>query len=308
MHEPVATSSRRALITGASGGIGLEIARGLAAAEWEVLLAVRNRERGEAAATSMRQAAPDARVTLLDLDLASLDSVDRLVSKLLEAGEPIELLVLNAGIVSLGEREPLCTDDGFELAFQSNYLGHAVLTLGLLPLLRGGGARVVIQSSIAAARGRLSDEDLLGEPGARPLKAYRRSKIALGMFGLELARRSAAEGWGISVQFCHPGVAPGSGIAPALRKRLPGWIERRAGSIGNPPVVAAQTALAAVDSGATVPRLFAPSGWFGLAGRARARNPFSTFDNERQARELWSRTKALLEARASAEGDQNRTS
>lgn len=308
MHEPAPTSTRRALVTGASGGIGLEIGRGLAMAGWEVLLAVRNRERGEAAATSIVQSAPDARVALLDIDLASLASVDRLVSKLLEAGGPIELLVLNAGIVNLGEREPRCTDDGFELTFQSNYLGHAALTLGLLPLLRAGKARVVVQSSLAAARGRFRVEDQPAERRFHPFQAYRRSKIALGMFGLELARRSAAEEWGISVQFCHPGIAPGSGIAPSLRKRLPRWLERRAGRLGNPPTVAAQTALAAADSEASVPRLFAPSGWFGLAGRPRERDPFSTFGDERQGRELWLQTTALLEARASAEGDQHRTS
>src|SRR5690606_37312225 len=107
--------------------------------------------------------------------------------------------------VQLTDRTPQLTCDGFELTFQTNYLAHVALTLALLPLLRAGNARIAVQCSLAAADARVPWGELnaraRGESsGARayhPFRAYRTSKVALGLFGVELARRSAAAGWGL---------------------------------------------------------------------------------------------------------------
>lgn len=204
-------TGRRALVTGASDGIGLGIASRLAGAGAHVVVPVRNRAKGEAAAATIRQAHPDAEVTLESLDLASLDSVAALGERLVADGTPLDLLVNNAGVMTPPERRT--TQDGFELQLGTNHLGHVALTAHLMPLLRAARGRVVSQTSVAARRGSFDWEDLGSERSYDAMAAYRRSKIACGLFGLELSRRSRAAGWGVTSTVSHPGVAPTSLLA-----------------------------------------------------------------------------------------------
>lgn len=192
-----------ALVTGGSDGVGLEIVRMLADAGADVIMPVRNRAKGEAAIERIRETVRDARIVLHDLDLARLDSVDALTAGLREEAA-IDICVLNAGVVLLGDRRRHLTADGFELHFQTNFLGHAALIRGILPLLERSRARVVVQTSIAAARARIDWNDLNGARRYSPYRAYAASKLALSLFGLELARRSGR----ITVNLSHPGVVP----------------------------------------------------------------------------------------------------
>ena len=201
----------RAVVTGASDGMGLGIAAALAGAGAEVLMPVRNRAKGEAAAARVRAQVPGARVVLHDLDLSSLTSVAGLGERLVAEGEPIHLLVNNAGVMTPPERQ--VTADGFELQLGTNHLGHFALTGHLLPLLRAGRGRVTSQVSVAARRGSIHWDDLSWERSYDGMAAYRQSKIACGLFGLELARRSATSGWGVTSNLSHPGVAPTSLLA-----------------------------------------------------------------------------------------------
>ncbi len=105
------------------------------------------------------------------------------------------------------------TADGFELQLGTNHLGHFALVGHLLPLLRAGRARVTSQASVAARSGSIHWDDLDWERSYDGMAAYRQSKIACGLFGLELSRRSAAAGWGITSNLSHPGVAPTSLLA-----------------------------------------------------------------------------------------------
>jgi len=144
-------TGQRALVTGASDGMGLGIAARLAAAGAEVIMPVRNPRKGEAAITTIRQADPAADVSLRTLDLSSLESVAALGDTLRDEGRPIHILINNAGVMTPPDRQT--TADGFELQFGTNHLGHFALVAGLLPLLRAGRARVTSQISVAARRG-----------------------------------------------------------------------------------------------------------------------------------------------------------
>jgi NAD(P)-dependent dehydrogenase (short-subunit alcohol dehydrogenase family) len=199
-------STKRAVVTGASDGMGMGMAARLAAAGAEVIMPVRNRRKGEAAIARIRQAVPAADVSLRDLDLSSLDAVAALGEALRAEGQPIHILINNAGVMTPPDRQ--ATVDGFELQFGSNHLGHFALVGYLLPLLRAGRARVTSQISVAASRGAINWDDLNWERSYHGMNAYRQSKIALGLFGLELDRHSQASGWGITSNLSHPGVAP----------------------------------------------------------------------------------------------------
>jgi NAD(P)-dependent dehydrogenase (short-subunit alcohol dehydrogenase family) len=199
-------SGKRVVVTGASDGIGLGLATRLAAAGAEVLVPVRNPRKGEAAITTIRQASPDANVSLRELDLSSLASVAALGDALREEGQPIHILINNAGVMTPPDRQT--TVDGFELQFGTNHLGHFALVAHLLPLLRAGRARVTSQVSVAANSGAINWEDLNWQRSYDGMKAYSQSKIAFGLFGLELDRRSQTSGWGITSNLSHPGVAP----------------------------------------------------------------------------------------------------
>ncbi|MET9226443.1 SDR family oxidoreductase [Lentzea sp. NPDC003310] len=199
-------TGKRAVVTGGSDGVGLGIAGRLAAAGAEVVLPVRNPRKGEAAIAAIRRRTPGADVSLRSLDLSSLSSVAAVSAELLEEGKPVHILVNNAGVMTPPERQT--TADGFELQWGTNHLGHFALVTALLPLLKAGRARVTSQVSIAANEGAINWDDLNWERSYSGRKAYSQSKIAFGLFGLELARRSEAGGWGITSNLAHPGVAP----------------------------------------------------------------------------------------------------
>lgn len=221
-------SGKLAIVTGANSGLGFGLTRRLSAAGADVLMAIRNRTKGEAAIQEIRTRVPDAKLTIKDLDLSSLASVAALGEQLNSEGRPIDILINNAGVMTPPERD--MTADGFELQFGSNHLGHFALTVHLLPLLRAAnGARVVSLSSLAARRGRIHFDDLQFERSYAPMAAYGQSKLAVLMFARELDRRSREAGWGIMSNAAHPGLTktnlqisgPSHGRQkPALMQRL----------------------------------------------------------------------------------------
>ncbi len=198
-------SGKLVVVTGANSGLGLGLARRLAAAGADVVMAIRNRAKGEAAIAEIRAGHPDAKLTIRSLDLSSLAAVAALGEQLNAEGRPIDILVNNAGVMTPPERDT--TADGFELQFGSNHLGHFALTAHLLPLLRGAkGARVVSLSSLAARYGRIHFDDPQFEKNYSAMAAYGQSKLAVLMFARELERRSREAGWGIVSTAAHPGL------------------------------------------------------------------------------------------------------
>ena len=283
-----------ALVTGASDGIGRQIALGLAQAGADLILPVRNRAKGERAVAFIRESVPDAGIELRDLDLSRLESVRDLVAQLRD-GRLIDVFVANAGIVSLGDPIRHVTEDGFELHFQTNFLGHFALTLGLLPVL--SRSRVVVQCSYAARFARIPWDDLQSERRYSALRAYGISKLALGLFAYELSRRSAANGWGTKVSVCHPGIAPDTGIGPVMRERASnGPLAALARRLGNSPAEAAQPALLAVAADAAGCEFYGPSGLIGISGPARLRRSFRHLTDRAAAARMWDQAEALAVA------------
>jgi NAD(P)-dependent dehydrogenase (short-subunit alcohol dehydrogenase family) len=257
-------TGRLAVVTGASDGIGLVIATRLARAGADVVLPVRSAQKGEAAVRRIREAVDGARVSTRMLDLSSLGSVAALVAELTTEGRPIDLLVNNAGVMRPPRRQ--VTTDGFELQMGTNHLGHFALTLGLLPLLREGGARVTHQTSVAARSGSIDWDDVDSERDYDVMRAYSASKIAVGLFARELDARSRAGGWGISSNLSHPGISPTNLLAaqPGLgrdrtppERRLIGLLARL-GIAGSPQSAALPALLAATGHDSRGDRFYGP--------------------------------------------------
>src|ERR1700744_1398695 len=222
-------TGKLAAVPGSNSGLGFGLARRLSAAGADVVLAIRNRAKGEAAIDEIRATVPNAKLTIKPLDLSSLASVAALGEQLNAEGRPIDVLINNAGVMTPPERDT--TEDGFELQFGSNHLGHFALTAHLLPLLRAAQrARVVSLSSLAARqRGKIHFDDLQFEKSYAAMSAYGQSKLAVLMFARELDKRSRAGGWGIVSNAAHPGLTktnlqisgPSRGREkPALMERL----------------------------------------------------------------------------------------
>ncbi|MFF1692040.1 SDR family oxidoreductase [Streptomyces sp. NPDC058257] len=287
-------SGRRAVVTGASDGIGLGIATRLAAAGAEVLLPVRNPRKGEAAISTIRQAAPHANVSLRELDLSSLASVAALGETLQEEGRPIHLLVNNAGVMTPPDRQT--TADGFELQFGTNHLGHFALVAHLLPLLRAGQARVTSQVSVAANQGAINWDDLNWERSYDGRKAYSQSKIAFGLFGLELDRRSQANSWGITSNLSHPGVAPTNLLAArpevsrdkdTLSVRLIRAMSARGILVGTVQTAKLPALYAALSPDATPGGFYGPSGPGHLGGPPGEQKLYSRLRSADEAQRVW---------------------
>lgn len=199
------------IVTGATGGLGFEAAREMAARGAQVVLASRNPARGAEAVQRIRAAYPLASVRFELLDLGDLGSIAAFADRHVAAGQPVDALINNAGIMALPTRQT--TADGFEMQFGTNYLSHFALTGRLLALLRIGQARVVQLSSIAHRGAHIRLDDLQYEAGYKAWPVYQQSKLAMLMFAIELQRLSDAHGWNLTSVAAHPGYARTSLIA-----------------------------------------------------------------------------------------------
>ncbi|MCR3719628.1 MULTISPECIES: SDR family oxidoreductase [Prauserella salsuginis group] len=297
-------TGKRAVITGASDGVGLCLATRFAAAGAEVVMPVRNPSKGEAAVAQIRRSHPEADVSLHQLDLSSLDSVAALADRLTAEGRPIHFLVNNAGVMTPPDRK--VTVDGFELQFGTNHLGHFALVARLLPLLRSGGARVTSQISVAADQYAVNWDDLQWQRRYHGNRAYSQSKIAVGLFGLELDRRSRAGGWGITSNLSHPGVAATNLLTaraevgrdrPTPRARFIHALAARGVMFGTPDTAMQPALYAATSPDAEGGRLYGPSGFNHFAGPPAEQRLYSRLRNADHARRIWGVSEELADVR-----------
>ena len=291
---------KRAIVTGASGGLGYETALGLARRGAAVVLAARNPERAEAARRRILVALPDADLQFGPLDLADLGSVAAFAET--QAEGVVDILVNNAGVMAYPTRRT--TRDGHEEQFGTNYLGHFALTGRLLPALSRArdGARVVGLASLAHVKGRIALDDLQGTRAYDPWTAYRQSKLAMLIFSRALQIEADAAGWPIRSIAAHPGWAvtdiisngPAEGrggLKPALMNMAFRLLGQSAAD-GALPILYAATAPDA-----------APGGYYGPMGRGERTGPVGPARvmpearDDATARALWDASERLTGVR-----------
>jgi NAD(P)-dependent dehydrogenase (short-subunit alcohol dehydrogenase family) len=250
-------TGKRVLVTGVSAGLGVETARALAAHGAQVVGAARDLSKAQAATELVRaQAASGGSLSLVPLDLASLDSVRRCADGLLAAGKPFDLVIANAGVMACPKGT---TADGFETQFGTNHLGHFVLVNRIASLLEAGSRLV----NLSSAGHRYADVDLedpnFEHTPYEEFIAYGRSKTANVLFAVEFDRRHKARD--VRATAVHPG-----GIRTELSRHLtPAMLEKLIAEIN-----ARQPKGAAPFSYKSIPQGAATSVWAACIGDAEA--------------------------------------
>jgi NAD(P)-dependent dehydrogenase (short-subunit alcohol dehydrogenase family) len=289
-------TGRAAVVTGANSGLGWQTALELARHGAAVTMACRDEAKGTAALDRLRAEVPAADAVVRPLDLADLASVRAFAETVVRDGDPVDMLVNNAGVMAAPY---LHTVDGFESQFATNHLGHFALTGRLLPVLQARpGARVVTVSSTVAAFGRMNFDDLQSTRHYFRWTAYAQSKLANQLFAYELARRAEAAGTTLVSVAAHPGYA-----ATNLQTAGP--------TLGGPRLQAEMLRISTVlfaqsDADGALPQLYAatapdvrsgeyfgPDGLFGQRGHPTRVTPPRQARATEAAHRLWTASEAL---------------
>ncbi len=279
-------TSHLSVVTGANTGLGLETARALARRGDRVLFAGRSEESNTAAIAEVRADTGNSELEHLSLDLADLDSVRRAGRELVDRGDPIDVVVANAGVA--GQRG--VTAQGWELAFGVNHLGHFLFVTEVLPMVRAAGdagvasgdgpARVVVVASGShydATAG--IDFDALHEPtrSVTGLPEYAVSKLANVLFAQELARRERPD------EVLAVSLHPGNLIGTDVLRRAPGWLNAIYKRFRPSPAEGARTSIMC----ATSPEVLGHDGAYYSVGQLKEPSPVATSE---LAAELWRRS------------------
>ena len=216
-------SGRTAVVTGANGGLGLASAKALAGAGAHVVMAARDQSKASAAQAEILAAHPRASLEIVALDLGSLASVAAAAKQILTAHPSIDILMNNAGLMAMPERT---TEDGFEMQFGVNHLGHWALTAQLMPaILAADAARVVTVTSTAHHMGRAVDPKNPHLHGRyKPWRAYGQSKLANFHFAIGLQRRFVAGGVSAISLLAHPGLSDTELQSTTVAEGGGGWM------------------------------------------------------------------------------------
>ncbi|XP_007245715.3 retinol-DH_like_SDR_c domain-containing protein [Astyanax mexicanus] len=214
-HSHVRLDGRTVVITGANTGIGKETARDLAKRGARVVMACRDLTRAEKAAAEIRRSTGNGNVVVRHLDLASFFSVRQFAHEYISTEDRLDILINNAGVMMCPHS---LTEDGYETQFAVNHLGHFLLTVLLLDMLKNSTpSRIINVSSIAHKGGKIHFDDLnFNKTPYNSLISYRQSKLANVLFTRELSRR--IKGSGVTAFSVHPGV---------IRTELGRYVEMR---------------------------------------------------------------------------------
>ncbi len=192
------------IVTGANSGLGLESTQAFAGKGATVVMACRNMSKAEKAKAEVLASNPSAKLDLMELDNASLESVRAFADAFKAKYDRLDVLLNNAGVMAIPRTE---TEDGFEMQLGVNHLAHFALTGLLIDVItRTPGARIHNTSSSAAFNGRINFDDLMGKETYSRWGAYGQSKLANAMFATELNKRLKAAGHDTIANSSHPGL------------------------------------------------------------------------------------------------------
>jgi NAD(P)-dependent dehydrogenase (short-subunit alcohol dehydrogenase family) len=281
------------VITGASTGVGLEVAKILAAKGAQVVLACRDAERARRAAAAVTARTPWARTDTVTLDLASLASVRAAAADLRSRHPQVDVLINNAGVMWAPKS---ATTDGFETHFGTNHLGHFAFTgLVLDLLLPVAGSRVVVLSSPAHRAGSIDFDDLGYDRRYRRAAAYGRSKLANLLFAQMLQARLASAAARTTAVAAHPG-----GARTELNRHMPLLFRGPSWGIARPITHPAEIGALSIARAAADPLVpggayVGPDGWHEFTGYPVLLQPSERALDPDLQRRLWRESERLTE-------------
>ena len=287
-------TGRTILITGANSGIGLEAAKALVNTGAHVVLACRSISKAETAVAEIEADDPPGSTEILEMDLADLESVAAAAEAFLATHDRLDVLVNNAGLMAIPKR---LTEQGVEMQFGVNHLGHFALTGHLLELLASTGtadqpARVVSISSQGHRPGKIDFDNLDASESYNPWKAYFRSKLANLLFTRELQRRVTDADLAILAVAAHPGGSDtnlGSEPAGDLLSKAMSLVEPviRKFGLQSAAMGALPTLRAATDPSVEGGNYFGPDGFNELTGHPELVGMSKRAMDPDTARRLW---------------------
>lgn len=282
-------SQKVAIVTGANNGIGFETAVGMAEAGWHVVMACRSQARAEKAKALIIQRLPAAALDVMLIDLCDFASVRTFARDFRERYSQLDVLINNAGLLLYSAQT---NDDGIELQFATNHLGHFLLTALLIDLIPDDPAsRIVALSSVAHKGARIHFEDL--SCGGNGAVAYGQSKLACLLFADELNRRLREAARKITALAVHPGGSDSglfdemSGLQYFTLKALSPLITHSNASAAKPAVHAAMAPNVAGGD------YYGPTGMMELRGRVGPARRDPITQDKGVAKRLWELSEEL---------------
>lgn len=284
-------SGKVVLITGANSGLGLETAKMVAGKGARVIMACRNAQKAQDAASLIRDEAPNAALDIRQIDLSDLESVNAFADGVLASESKIDLLINNAGVFASRKSE---TAQGNELQFGTNHLGHFVMNAKLLPLVEATeGGRIVVLGSMSHNMVKAYDTSDVNW-NARPydaMQAYAQSKLANMLYLRELNKRLQAAGSKTKAVMAHPGYSAtnitespdaSSNAFMGLITKLGGLLVAQSAKAGALPTV-----MAATDAAAQGGEYYGPKGMGGMRGVPQIVQPGKIAQDDANAKALW---------------------
>jgi NAD(P)-dependent dehydrogenase (short-subunit alcohol dehydrogenase family) len=278
-------SNKIVVITGANSGLGLETAKHFVKTGNTVIMAVRDVKKGVVAKRELLQSFPKADIDVLYLDLAKLSSVHHFVESFSQKYASLDLLINNAGVMVPPYSK---TEEGFELQFGCNHLGHFALTGLLLPFLeKGEYPRVVTLSSIAHRSGVIDFDNLDGSKGYKAMKFYSQSKLANLLFAKELDERLKRNGYKTISLTAHPGISS-TNLFRIGKEKTPWYIKPLMKLLAQPAEKGVlPTIMAAIDEKLEGGEYIGPDGAGNRKGNPTIEVPHKKVYNNDTMKKLW---------------------
>lgn len=290
-------TGKTAVVTGASSGLGQEIALQLAKKGCHVVMACRHPAKAEFAKSQILEKFPAAKLSIEQIDMASIASVESFAKTITQKYPAISLLVNNAGVVDLPYAK---SKDGFELVFQTNYLSHFLLTSHLYPLLRDSDdARIVFIGSTHHSEGKINFDDLQDEKNHTARSPYFNSKLMLLNFCMELNRRIRDDGHHVMSVAAHPGFAATNILTSTEGKKTGCFRNAFFSFLKNHVAQPVETGALSILYAATSPdayggEYYGPDGFQEYWGKIHITHGIHTVYDEEIARKLWDASEQLL--------------